>query len=87
MSLESITDTGSHHEDSTSECDDTRLSSFGPQDKGVAVSQAHDNALILDHKGAEQSIIAHRYTPQEWAAFILGVKAGEFDFDIPGIND
>lgn len=25
----------------------------------------------------------HRYTPDEWVAFVRGVKAGQFDFGLP----
>ncbi len=37
-------------------------------DGGVAVRDTKDRSLP-----------AHRFTPQEWTAFLAGVRAGEFD--------
>ena len=41
---------------------------------GVAVEQ--DSVRVRDTKGAGPAL---RFTPAEWAAFVAGVKAGEFD--------
>jgi hypothetical protein len=59
-----------------------RKSSFsGGNDNGngcVEVAFHHDGAvLVRDTK--DRSIPARRYPAAEWAAFLAGVQAGEFD--------
>lgn len=42
---------------------------------GVAVEQAE--VCVVDTKSNDRPTL--RFTPDEWAAFVAGVKAGEFD--------
>jgi hypothetical protein len=54
---------------------DVRTSSFCTDGACVGVALGHDEVRVVDTKSAE----ALRFTPAEWAAFVAGVKAGEFD--------
>ncbi|GLZ50371.1 hypothetical protein Acsp06_65560 [Actinomycetospora sp. NBRC 106375] len=47
---------------------------------GVAVEQ--DEVRVVDTKMAES--LELRFTASEWAAFVAGVKAGEFDLPASG---
>ncbi|MEJ2863486.1 DUF397 domain-containing protein [Actinomycetospora flava] len=52
-----------------------RRSSFCSDGGCVGVAMAGDEVRVVDTKSSE----ALRFTPEEWAAFVAGVKAGEFD--------
>ena len=43
----------------------------------VEVTRLHDGIGVRDSKDPHGPVL--RYTPQEWAAFLDGAKAGEFD--------
>lgn len=43
-------------------------------------SSPHGEILVRDSKNPDQTPLS--YTRDEWSAFVLGVKAGEFDFDL-----
>lgn len=46
----------------------------------VEVGQGSDGSIVVrDTKDADRRI-SLEFTDEEWAAFIAGVKAGEFDF-------
>jgi hypothetical protein len=56
-----------------------RVSSFCSYGDCVEVGRADDGAvLVRDTKDRAQQALA--FTDEEWAAFVAGVKAGEFDF-------
>ena len=56
-----------------------RRSSFCSGGSCVEVAPLADGGVALrDSKDADSP--EHRYTAEEWRAFIQGVKAGEFDF-------
>jgi hypothetical protein len=42
---------------------------------GVAIDA--DEVMVVDTKSGDAPAL--RFTPAEWAAFVAGVKAGEFD--------
>lgn len=44
----------------------------------VAVKQNHDGSVQVRHSKDPEGGTLH-FTPGEWEAFVLGVKAGEFD--------
>jgi hypothetical protein len=44
----------------------------------VEVARQGDNVVVRDSKLAPQGPVL-TYTPEEWFAFVEGVKAGEFD--------
>lgn len=46
----------------------------------VEVAHKGDAVLVRDGKAGEESPIL-RFTEQEWAAFVGGVKDGEFDLE------
>ncbi len=48
-----------------------------PPIKCVNVSIGKDDVLVTNFALKESSVI--RFTPEEWTAFINGVKNGEFD--------
>ncbi|MFC5139519.1 DUF397 domain-containing protein [Actinomycetospora rhizophila] len=52
-----------------------RTSSFCSDGACVGVAIEGDAVRVVDTK----SSAALRFTPAEWAAFVAGVKAGEFD--------
>lgn len=54
-------------------------SSFCEATTCVEVSVRDDVVLVRDSKRPE--VPALTYTPEEWAAFIAGVRAGEFDLE------
>jgi hypothetical protein len=56
-----------------------RVSSFCSFGSCVEVGRTPDGAvLVRDTKNRAQEALA--FTDEEWAAFVAGVKAGEFDF-------
>lgn len=56
-----------------------RISSFCNIGGCVEVGQSPDGSVVLrDSKDAERSV-SLAFTNEEWAAFVKGVKAGEFD--------
>ena len=55
-----------------------RVSSFCSYGSCVEVGRSDDGAvLVRDTKDRAQQALA--FTDAEWAAFVAGVKAGEFD--------
>jgi hypothetical protein len=47
----------------------------------VEVGQARDGMILVrDTKNRGRGPV-HRYSPEEWHAFITGVRNGEFDLD------
>ena len=55
-----------------------RVSSFCSYGNCVEVGRSDDGAvLVRDTKDRAQHALA--FTDEEWAAFVAGVKAGEFD--------
>lgn len=52
-----------------------RTSSFCSDGACVGVAIDQDEVRVVDSKSAESL----RFTSAEWAAFVAGVKAGEFD--------
>lgn len=56
-----------------------RISSFCNIGGCVEVGQSPDGSVVLrDSKDTERSV-SLAFTNEEWAAFVKGVKAGEFD--------
>jgi Domain of unknown function (DUF397) len=56
-----------------------RVSSFCSYGSCVEVGRSDDGTvLVRDTKDGAQQALA--FTGEEWAAFVAGVKAGEFDF-------
>ena len=56
-----------------------RVSSFCSFGNCVEVGRSGEGAvLVRDTKDRAQQALA--FTDEEWAAFVAGVKAGEFDF-------
>ncbi|WP_433038664.1 DUF397 domain-containing protein [Actinomycetospora sp. CA-053990] len=54
-----------------------RTSSFCSEGSCVGVALEPDGVRVVDTKLGDSSGL--RFTPAEWAAFVAGVKAGEFD--------
>lgn len=54
-----------------------RTSSFCSDGTCVGVAIDHDEVRVVDTKNGDAAGL--RFTPAEWAAFVAGVKAGEFD--------
>jgi hypothetical protein len=59
-----------------------RRSSFCADGTCVEVSPL-DNGAIALRDAKDLSAPEHVFTRAEWIAFVRGVKAGEFDFDLP----
>jgi hypothetical protein len=56
-----------------------RVSSFCNFGSCVEVGRTSDGDVVVrDSKDRAQEALA--FTPDEWTAFVAGVKAGEFDF-------
>ena len=56
-----------------------RISSFCSYGSCVEVGRTPEGAvLVRDTKDRAQQALT--FTPDEWTAFVAGVKAGEFDF-------
>ena len=47
----------------------------------VEVAPLPDGTISL-RDSKDTSRAPHSFTPEEWAAFVAGVKVGEFDFDL-----
>jgi hypothetical protein len=61
-----------------------RKSTFSGANGGGCVEVADHNGMILVRDTKEHGRgPVHRYTPEEWRAFIAGVRNGEFDLDRP----
>ena len=61
---------------------DVRVSSFCDRGDCVEVEFAPDGSVVVRSTGAPgegASTPGLEFTRQEWTAFLLGVKAGEFD--------
>ncbi len=54
-----------------------RTSSFCTEGGCVGVAMEPDQVRVVDTKSGDAPAL--RFTPAEWAAFVAGVKAGEFD--------
>jgi hypothetical protein len=54
-----------------------RVSSFCTDGSCVGVGIDRDEVRVVDTKSDDAPAL--RFTPDEWAAFVAGVKAGEFD--------
>lgn len=57
-----------------------RTSSFCSTGSCVGVAIEAGEVTVVDTKSGDAPAL--RFTPAEWAAFVAGVKAGEFD--LPG---
>ena len=56
-----------------------RVSSFCSFGNCVEVGRSSDGLVLVRHtKDRTQEALS--FTDEEWAAFVAGVKAGEFDF-------
>jgi uncharacterized protein DUF397 len=56
-----------------------KISSFCSHGGCVEVGRTSDGAILVrDAKDRAQQALT--FTDEEWAAFVAGVKAGEFDF-------
>jgi hypothetical protein len=60
-----------------------RRSSFCGGGACVEVAPLPDGTVVI-RDSKDLTVPEHHYTPEEWSDFIQGVKAGEFDFDLPG---
>lgn len=62
-----------------------RKSSFSGNGGASCVEVADHDGMILvrDTKNHGRGPV-HRYTPDEWRAFVAGVRKGEFDLDQSG---
>ncbi|MDD7920907.1 DUF397 domain-containing protein [Actinomycetospora callitridis] len=58
-----------------------KTSSFCSGGTCVGVAIDVDEVQVVDTKSTAASAL--RFTRTEWAAFVAGVKAGEFDLGIP----
>jgi len=56
------------------------LSNIDPVPFCVAVGQAQDGSIIVRRSQDSDSAESLIFTEEEWAAFVKGVKANEFDF-------
>jgi Domain of unknown function (DUF397) len=62
-----------------------RKSSFSGNGGGSCVEVAgHDGAILVRDTKDHGRGPVHRYTPDEWRAFVAGVRNGEFDLDESG---
>jgi hypothetical protein len=59
-----------------------RISSLCTDGSCVGVDVDQDEVRVVDTKSDEAPTL--RFTPDEWAAFVAGVKAGEFDLPAGG---
>jgi hypothetical protein len=60
-----------------------RISSFCSGGSCVGVELMPDGVSVVDTKASGPAL---RFTPDEWSAFVAGVKAGEFDLE-PGSGE
>jgi Domain of unknown function (DUF397) len=58
-----------------------RRSSYCGSGSCVEVSPL-DNGAVAVRDSKDLTLRPHMFTGDEWTAFVLGVKSGEFDFDI-----
>ena len=58
------------------------ISSFCTEGGCVGVAIERDEVRVVDTKSADATAL--RFTAAEWAAFVAGVKAGEFDLPAGG---
>jgi Domain of unknown function (DUF397) len=58
--------------------DDYRKSTFSGNGGCVEVRQLQDGMIAL-RDSKDTSLPPHHFTPQEWSAFLAGVRNGEFD--------
>jgi hypothetical protein len=56
-----------------------KKSSFSQGGQCVQVAQVSEGHVVVGHSQAADGVHLH-FTSAEWKAFVLGVKAGEFDF-------
>ena len=61
-----------------------RKSSYSQGGSCVEVSRRSRSIQVRDSKDPQSPVLT--FTPQEWVAFVLGVRAGEFDVPVPGDN-
>ena len=59
-----------------------RRSTFCGGGTCIEVAPLPDGTVAL-RDSKDLTVPEHRYTPEEWSAFVQGVKAGEFDFGLP----
>ncbi|MHC1563292.1 DUF397 domain-containing protein [Actinomycetospora sp. C-140] len=59
-----------------------KISSFCTEGGCVGVALDQDEVRVVDTKAADGAPL--RFTAEEWAAFVAGVKAGEFDLPVGG---
>lgn len=45
--------------------------------------ETRDGGWVAVRDSKQHGSAEHVFTPQEWASFVRGVKAGEFDFGLP----
>ncbi|GLZ50370.1 hypothetical protein Acsp06_65550 [Actinomycetospora sp. NBRC 106375] len=64
------------------DADDFHISSFCTDGSCVGVALDQDEVRVVDTKSADGAPL--RFTAEEWAAFVAGVKAGEFDLPVGG---
>ena len=57
-----------------------RISSYCNFGGCVEVGRSADDGVVLVRDTKDRAQEALAFTDEEWAAFVAGVKAGEFDF-------
>jgi uncharacterized protein DUF397 len=63
-----------------------RKSSFSGNGGGSCVEVGQDaDGMILVRDTKDRSQPMHRYTPDEWRAFVAGARNGEFDLNDSGL--
>ena len=60
-----------------------RISSFCSDGDCVGVAVTDDGVAVVDTKSPGTAPLC--FSPSEWAAFVAGVKAGEFDTGGPAV--
>lgn len=50
----------------------------GPDNETIEVGRHGENWLVRNSADPDGTVLV--FTPAEWKAFVLGAKAGEFDF-------
>ncbi len=61
-----------------------RVSSYCNFGNCVEVGRSPEGAVVVRDTKDHGRGPVHRYTPDEWRAFIAGVRNGEFDLDESG---
>ena len=59
---------------------DFKVSCFCSFSNCVEVGRSADDGVVLVRDTKDRAQAALSFTDEEWAAFVAGVKAGEFDF-------